>query len=288
MIPAAGLRVRPAERGYALVAAVASITVFAAMALAIITATRASIAAGGGEYAAARAGLAAESAIETTLHALALGDETTLGLLGGGQLPMDVDGAQVIVRLADERGKVPLNHLEDAQVERLLAGAGLDGAQLAVARDSLLDWLDEDDLARPDGAEQPYYAGRGLAARNGNVLTIDELGAVRGFTPQVVARLRAYVTAEPDTVPFDSRFAAPEAVAVMDTAGASSVTAIDRQREAEGQRTAFQPTDRKDLLGKPITISADAATPDGGRAHREVVVVLGASAAHPWFIRRAF
>lgn len=287
MTPVGVRRAAHGEHGYALIAAVACIAVFAAMALAIVTATRISIAGGGGEFAAARAQLAAEGAVESTLHALALGDDATVGLLSGGQLGLDIDGARVVVRLTDERGKIPLNRLEDDKLERMLAGAGLDGTQLSIARDSLLDWLDEDDLARPDGAEEPYYASRGLAPRNGAIVTIDELGAVRGFTPQVVARLRPYISADVDSIQFDSRYASPEAIAVMDTGGTGSPLAIERQREAAGQRTALQFIDKATLIGRAITISADATTPDGGRAHRETVVVLTGTTVHPWIIHRA-
>ena len=274
------------EQGYALVAAIASIAVFAAMALAITTATRISIAHGSGELAAARAHLAAAGAIDSTLHALAQGDETVLALLQGGQMSLDLDGAHATVRLADERGKIPLNRLEDAAVDRMLTNAGMDDGERVIARDSLLDWLDDDDLARADGAEAPFYATRGIAPRNGQITTIDELAVVRGFTPQLVARLRPYVTAEPDMTAFDSRYASPNAIAVMDVGGEGSPAAINRQREAAGQRTAFQFLDPATLTGRPITIAVDATSDDGGRAHDEAVVVLTGRPAHPWTLRR--
>lgn len=275
------------DAGYALVAAVASIAVFAAMAEVMIAATRVSITAGGGELTAARAGLAADGGLQTVLHSLALEEDATLALLGGGETVVEVDGARVVVRLADERGKVPLNRLDDATLDRLLTSAGLDDAQRAIARDSLLDWLDDDDLARADGAEAPYYLTRGLLPRNGALHSIDELGAVRGFTPRLVARLRPYITTEENTVSFDRRFAAPQALAVMDTGGAGATDAIIRGREAAGQRTALGFIDRKTLIGRPITITADALTADGGRAHRTLVAILTGRAAYPWVIVRA-
>lgn len=274
------------EQGYALVAAVAAIAVFAAMALAIISTTRISIAAAGGELAAARAHLAADDGVETVLHALALGEDPALALLDGGQMRLGVDGAQVVVRLADERGKIPLNFLDDATVERMLAGAGLDAAQVAIARDSLLDWIDDDDLARADGAEAPFYAPRGIEPRNASLRTIDELGAIRGFTPQLVARLRPYVTVEANTLPFDARHASPQALAAMDNRDNSAET-IERQREAAGQRTALGFTDKRTLVGRPITITADAVTPDGGHARRDLVVVMTGRLTYPWVILRA-
>jgi len=275
------------EGGYALVAAVACIAVFAGAALAITSATRSSIAAGGGEINAARAGLAAQSGLASALHGLAQGDEAMLGLIAGGQAQIDVDGAQVAVRIADERGKIPLNFLEDAAVERMLSGAGLGGAALAIARDSLLDWIDDDDLARADGAEAPFYNARQIAPRNGNLATIDELGAVRGFTPELVARLRPFVTAQMGTIPFDRRYASPQAIAAMGDGGDGSPEAIEAAREAAGQRTALQFIDKKALVGRPITLSADATIPQGGHAHSQWVVMITGRSSHPWVILQA-
>lgn len=273
-------------QGYALVAAVACIAVFAAMALSIITVTRISVTAGSGELAAARAHLAADGGLQTALHSLALGEDAALALLGGGHLSLNVNGAQVVVRLADERGKIPLNFLDEVAVGRMLANAGLDETQVAIARDSLLDWLDDDDLARADGAEAPFYAARLIAPRNASLRTIDELAAIRGFTPQLVARLRSYVTVEANTIPFDRRYATPQALAVMADRNNSPETSV-REPESSGQRTALDFIDKKALVGRPITITADAATADGGRAHRDLVVVMTGRATYPWVILKA-
>ena len=59
--------------------------------------------------------------------------------------------------------------------------------------DAILDWIDEDSTARPNGAEADFYSGLtpGYAPRNGPPATIEELLLVRGVTPQLLFGLDA-------------------------------------------------------------------------------------------------
>jgi DNA uptake protein ComE-like DNA-binding protein len=54
--------------------------------------------------------------------------------------------------------------------------------------DAILDWLDPDDIARPNGAEREYYAGLSppYAPKNGPFETVEELLLVKGITPQLL------------------------------------------------------------------------------------------------------
>jgi len=53
-----------------------------------------------------------------------------------------------------------------------------------ILADSLLDWMDADETARPQGAESEYYQGLGLAIRPANAVpqTLEQLLAVRGMS----------------------------------------------------------------------------------------------------------
>jgi type II secretory pathway component PulK len=278
------------EQGYALIAAVAAIAVFAGLALAITTATRIGIAGGDGEMARARADAAADAGVAITVQGLIGGDDATLALVGGRQRQIDFAGAQLTIRVTDERGKVPINHIEDDSVTQLLEQAGLDGDELAVARDSLLDWIDDDDLPRANGAETEYYAKIGIAPRDGALVSVDELARVRGFTPRLVNQLRPYVTVDPDAQPFDPSHAQPQALAVMSTAGDNSPAVIERQRELAGEQTALDTTQPKAILGHPMRIVVDAEVGEsegGAHAHHEVVVEVTGNPQQPYTIHSA-
>lgn len=66
---------------------------------------------------------------------------------------------------------------------------------------AVLDWIDEDSaLHSPGGAEDADYllGNQPYRAANRLLLNIDELYRVRGFNPQIIERLRPFVTALPE------------------------------------------------------------------------------------------
>lgn len=270
------------EGGYALVAAVAAMAVVALAALAIADASQVGVIATTGEFARANAEAAADAGFATALHHLAALDETALQALDWRARSTELDGARLTVRLIDERGKVAINRSEDDTIARMLEQAGLQGPGLDIARDSLLDWIDDDDLPRAQGGEAGDYQRSGIAPRNSALWSVDELARVRGFSPAVVARLREFATVDRDAQPFDPAHAQPRALAAMTANADLSPAVIERQREADGQQVALAGGDPKELLHRPIRIAIDADVAGGGHVHHETVVVLTGKPNHPW------
>jgi general secretion pathway protein K len=102
----------------------------------------------------------------------------------------------------DEARRLPINLAEFADARApLFALLGL-GDELEQAVE---DWIDADDVAHPLGAERDYYLALPAphTPRNAPLATVGELGLVRGFSPDLVARLRPFVTvtAEPAVNP---------------------------------------------------------------------------------------
>ena len=104
-----GLPQNVQERGFALVAAVASLAVFAAIALVVISATRIDLAKGQGELTSAQTRLAAEAGLAIALHGLIARDAATIALLDGRTQDLDFAGTHLSIALIDERGKVRLS-----------------------------------------------------------------------------------------------------------------------------------------------------------------------------------
>src|SRR5687767_7948156 len=79
--------------------------------------------------------------------------------------------------LTDEASKLDLNEASEAMLGRL---PGLKASQAQ----ALWDFLDIDNIPRPEGAEQEYYdtLPTPYAVRNGPLASLDELLLVRGFT----------------------------------------------------------------------------------------------------------
>ncbi len=88
-----------------------------------------------------------------------------------GRSPVFVTDYQVI----DEEGKLNLANASSEALEKL----GMSSEQIA----SFFDWVDKDDIARPEGAEEDHYLARQFPYRckNGKVGTLNELLMVKGF-----------------------------------------------------------------------------------------------------------
>lgn len=92
--------------------------------------------------------------------------------------------------LLDESAKLNINVLVDKRVgdvrqrERLLPIPGMTPA----LADAILDWIDEDDVPRPLGAEQEFYSSfeGAVPPRNRPVTDLADLLNVRGITPQLL------------------------------------------------------------------------------------------------------
>ena len=280
-------RTRPVparEQGYATLAAVALIAILALASLGMVWGNRAAIDQASAELGQARASAAADAGLALALNGLLASDRASRWSIDGRIHQSEFDGTRLQISIEDERGKVPLNLLDDATAMRLAEQAGLSGEAARVASDSLLDWTDGDDEPHLDGAEADYYRGRGIQPRNGAMGSLDELLAVRGWTRAAIERIRAFVTVSANGGGFDSRFAQAQAIDVM-FGDAGGPQAIERQREQAGQRTAIEIGDPVDLVKRPLTVSVTAERPDGARAVRRVVVELTGAGSRTYVIR---
>jgi len=91
------------------------------------------------------------------------------------------------VRFVDEAGKINLNRANDDTLRRVLMHLGVDERQRNIIVDSIMDWRDEDDLHRVNGAESDYYLALSppYTARNGPFDTVEDLLWVRGMTAEL-------------------------------------------------------------------------------------------------------
>lgn len=144
---------------------------------------------------------AAMSGIEYAMNVLAVGSETAINWQDNHDLfekqfiasdggtswyfsiyAPDIEGLdEVRFGISDEAARMNLNTAD----ESMLSALGLDAARI----DCLLDWRDADDDARPDGAEQEYYAALQpipYRTKNAPVITLEELLLVKGFDASVI------------------------------------------------------------------------------------------------------
>ncbi|HXI82871.1 MAG TPA: type II secretion system minor pseudopilin GspK [Verrucomicrobiae bacterium] len=91
------------------------------------------------------------------------------------------------VKVTDEESKIPINRATDLQLKRLFGLLGADPADGDVITDSILDWIDADDLTRLNGAESDYYQSLSppYRAKNAPLDRVEELLLIRGVTPEL-------------------------------------------------------------------------------------------------------
>lgn len=89
--------------------------------------------------------------------------------------------------------------------------------------DSLADWMDEDEVPNPAGAETSYYSALQppYVSKNARLDTLDELRLVKGFDAKTMERLRPFVTVYADdptgtTAPININTAPAEVLASLD------------------------------------------------------------------------
>ncbi len=273
------------DDGYAMVAAVAAIALFSLLAFQVLAASRGAVASVAGEAARARLEAAADAGVNLAVRGLLVEDPAQRWPTDGRPRTVAFDGTTLVITVADERGRIPISDLEEDQARRLFTLAGARGEQLVVLTESYLDWIDDDEDPRPNGAEAPYYLARGWAPRNAPMKTVGELGDLRGMTPEVYARIEPLAATFLGSALFNRRAAAPSALAVMVSSGADSPEAIEAAREEAGQRTALQLLTSDSLVGRPLRIRVVATRPGGDRLDRFAVVEATGQADRPFVIR---
>lgn len=100
-----------------------------------------------------------------------------------------VGDGYVILDIEPEPGRININLLTKADWETILSNIGLPEEYWEEIIDPILDWMDEDDLTNPKGAETEDYYSRldpPYKAKNGPFDTVRELLLVKGFSETIL------------------------------------------------------------------------------------------------------
>jgi len=103
------------------------------------------------------------------------------------------------VFISDESGKINVNKITEETRDnfiKFLTACKLKELTAETITDSILDWLDEDDLHHVNGAEKDYYTTlpEPYEPKNGTFESLEELTLVKGITPQIFELLRDHLT----------------------------------------------------------------------------------------------
>jgi general secretion pathway protein K len=250
------------ERGFALVLTLIVTALLVALAVEFINETYVDASHSHNFVASQQSGVLAESgaALGRSLLELELGS----GLPGAGHpgytslldtwaqpLQWSDETGTLTVTIEEESGKLNLNNL---------TFSGSDGKfpVQTVARnlfqnlklppelcDSVVDWINPADKApQPNGAKSPYYNSLKppYNAKGASLDTVEELGLVKGFTPETVAKLRHFVTVYPGTrgefvTKINVNTAPPELLASIDGMSTDTASNIVNYRKTKALQT---------------------------------------------------
>ncbi len=98
---------------------------------------------------------------------------------------MEVQDVRVAVKIINSRGKFNINRADIHLLQKIIPICGVPpGTETTSIANSILDWIDRDDLKRPEGAERDYYQSLDFPylPKNNTVEEPAELLLVKGVT----------------------------------------------------------------------------------------------------------
>jgi general secretion pathway protein K len=178
-------------------------------------------------------------------------------------------GAIAEIRIEDQSGKVNPNYASPELVMALLVEVGADPRAAAGLAAAIQDWRTPATKPRPAGAKAAEYAaaGRRYGPPGSDFQSLDELGAVLGMTPAILARLAPHLSIYTDGDP-DIRVADPVVAKAMER--------VAEQGDSSGSN---------DGGVRVVLIEATVAGPDRARrTQRAIVRINGGSERRPFEI----
>jgi general secretion pathway protein K len=162
---------------------------------------------------------------------MALSGRSYTSLSDSWATPLKLEDAagSLEITVSEESGKINVNALvlPNGEYEPFtLAALQRLGTRLQLPGEiwsATADWIDIDDLPRSGGVETPYYQALKppYSSRNGKLVTLNELSLVKGITPELLNKLRPYVTT------FSDLAGSPLPTVNINTASKEVLTALD-------------------------------------------------------------
>ncbi|MEY4879215.1 MAG: hypothetical protein RJB62_684 [Pseudomonadota bacterium] len=205
---------RESEKGVALITVLLLVAVMSALAVGVLEDIRFGLRRAANAETVGQAqwyALGAESLAEIRIKNLDQ-DRFDGGAWNGRWLTFPIDNGVIRARLSDATNCFNLNSVVEgvsdqwtrralgiAQFVTLLQEIGINEGEAHALGETLADWIDSDGARNTQGGEDDVYADLLHPYRTSGALLSEtsELRAVRGFTPEIYARIRPFVCALP-------------------------------------------------------------------------------------------
>lgn len=276
---------RSSDRGYAMLAAILGIAAFSYIGFEAIAENRGIISEVQAENERAKLLAACDAGMSLTISGLASKDRTQQWPIDGVTRTIKFDDVTLAITVEDERGKVPINGVNEDQMRQLFAAAGVAGPRLDTLVDSFEDWIDPDNDRRANGAEASDYASQGYKPRNGGFHTIGELRLLKGMDDDLFNRIAPSLTVFfGESGGFSETTSQLLALEALSEVGPADPEVVARQQVLSGQKPSPVIANPPLLTGRTLTIRVEAKRA-GADVKRSAIVELTGNPADPVWTR---
>jgi general secretion pathway protein K len=232
-----------------------------------------------------QARLSAEAAINLAVLALRDPDDETRMIADGRTYQTELDGVLVEVSATDERGRVDINATDELTLANLFVGHGMEFEAAELLAAAVMDWRDEDELERVNGAEEEAYLAAGLEMGPANrpFMMTEELLQVIGMQYELYRLLEPGITVFSRVAEPDPAFAPVEALMAMpDITYDEAVNFVqERNSQIPGDSDGIELPNGLMVMeqGRGVTysIQAKATMPNGVWEQLQATIRLGGS-----------
>ena len=230
-----------------------------------------------------QARLSAEAAINLAVLALRDPADETRMRADGRVYQQEIDGVVLEVSAIDERGKLDINATDELTLANLFIGHGMDIDAAEMLAAAVMDWRDEDELERVNGAEDDAYLAAGLEMGPANrpFMMTEELLQVIGMEYELYRKLEPGITVFSRAGEPDPAFAPVEALmALPDITYEEAVNFVqERNSQQPGESLGTELPNGLVVMeqGRGVTysIQARATMPNGVWEQLQATIRLG-------------
>jgi len=232
-----------------------------------------------------QARLAAEAGMNMAVLALRDPDEEQVWIADGRPYELGYDDARIVIEVTDERGKVDINLADEETLVRLFVGNGLDENDAGLLAAAVLDWTDEDNIVRSNGAEEEEYLAAGFSGGPANrpFIMVEEMLQVLGMPWELYKKMEPGLTVWTRGALPDPAYAPVEALlALPDITPEDAVNFVEERHSQEGGKGLSVALPNGQVAverGRGVTYSivSKATLPNGVWDQIEATIRLGAN-----------
>lgn len=225
----------------------------------------------------------AEAGLELAVLGLRETDDELRMIADGRAYSQEIEGVTIEVHATDERGKLDINAADGPTLSILFANHGMDPAAAELLAGAILDWRDNDDAERVDGAEIETYqaAGVELGPANRDFMMVEELLQVLGMPYELYRRVEPGLTVHSGSSLPELAYAPAEALlAIPDITPDEALNFVaERQsQDPEDMLDVTLPNGESAMArgrGLTYSIQVKATMPNGVWEQLEATVRLG-------------